>query len=173
MLVGEIRDAETAEIATHAALTGHLVLSTLHTNDAVGAVVRLLDLGVADYLVAGTLECVLAQRLVRRVCQGCCEAVPVKPELLISLNAPFVQFSRFFRGTGCENCRGTGYCGRVGIFELLSFDDDFRDSVRDTPDAKSLRQLARDKGMRSLREDGLRQIALGNTTPKEVLNVTT
>ena len=172
MLVGEIRDSETAEIATHAALTGHLVLSTLHTNDSAGAVIRLLDLGVADYLVAGTLECVLAQRLVRKVCQECCEAVPVERELLLSLNARRGEFTRFFRGKGCENCGGTGYRGREGIFELLSFDDDLRDSLHAHPDARSLRNLARGKGMRTLREDGIRQMALGRTTPEEVLRVT-
>jgi general secretion pathway protein E len=172
MLVGEIRDAETAEIATHAALTGHLVLSTLHTNDASSAIMRLLDLGIADYLIAGTLECVLAQRLVRRVCQNCRREVVAGSESLASLGAPIDGVDRFYRGMGCESCRGTGYRGRIGIFELLVVDDDIRAALRERPDARTLRRIAIGKGMRTLREDGFRQVVEGSTTPDEVLRAT-
>lgn len=145
LLVGEIRDEETAEIATHAALTGHLVLSTLHTNDAASALTRLLDLGVAPYLVASTVEAVLAQRLVRVICQHC-------------------------RAAGCEQCRGSGYRGRTGIYEVLVMNDDIRGAIQ--VGAAELRRLAVASGMRSLRDDGLRQVREGVTTLEEVLRVT-
>ena len=149
LLVGEIRDEETAEIATHAALTGHLVLSTLHTNDAPGALVRLLDLGVAPYLVASTVEAVLGQRLVRRVCPECRRKEP-----------------------GCPACRGTGYRGRTGIYELLVMTDELRDALPRQRGAGELRALATAAGMRTLREDGLRLVHAGVTTPEEVDRVT-
>jgi general secretion pathway protein E len=172
LLVGEIRDGETAQIATHAALTGHLVLSTLHTNDATSAVTRLVDLGVADYLVASTVECVLAQRLVRCVCGVCAEEVTLEEGWSAALGDPPAGLETVPRATGCDACRGTGYRGRIGIFELLVFDDDLREALRERPDARHLRRLAIEDGLRTLRDDGLRQIAAGVTTPEEVLRVT-
>ncbi len=145
MLVGEIRDSETAEIATHAALTGHLVLSTLHTNDAASALTRLVDLGVAPYLVASTVQAVLAQRLVRLSCSQCVGAAP-----------------------GCANCRGTGYRGRIGIFELLLVDDMIRCALVERRPAGELRQIAIAGGMRTLFQDAQRQISVGRTTVEEV-----
>ncbi len=145
MLVGEIRDPETAEIATHAALTGHLVLSTLHTNDAASALTRLVDLGVAPYLVASTVQGVLAQRLVRLVCDHCGGAA-----------------------SGCGECRDSGYRGRIGIFELLVMNDAMRKALVERQPAGELRRIAIAGGMRSLSQDAERQIALGRTTPEEV-----
>lgn len=170
MLVGEIRDRETAQIATHAALTGHLVLSTLHTNDAPSALIRLVDLGIKPYLVASTVEAVLAQRLVRRICVECRDTAPADPELLTALGADGERTT--WRGSGCEACRGTGFRGRTGIYELLVLDATIRAAVQQSTGAESLRALARDAGMRTLREDGLRLIREGITTPEEVLRIT-
>lgn len=170
MLVGEIRDRETAQIATHAALTGHLVLSTLHTNDAPSALIRLVDLGIKPYLVASTVEAVLAQRLVRRICVECRDTVPADPELLTALGAD--GESTTWRGSGCEACRGTGFRGRTGIYELLVLDGTLRAAVQQSTGTEPLRALARDAGMRTLREDGLRLIREGITTPEEVLRIT-
>ena len=168
LLVGEIRDAETAEIATQAALTGHLVLSTLHTNDAPSALTRLLDLGVAPYLVASTVEAVLAQRLVRTVCSRCKTEVPVDWPDPAANGAPRTAW----RGTGCEECSGTGYRGRTGIYELLQLDDEVRAEVMRRRGVSELRRLAVERGMRTLYEDGLRQVRAGITTLEEVLRVT-
>lgn len=168
MLVGEIRDAATAEIATQAALTGHLVLSTLHTNDAPSAITRLVDLGVAHYLVASTVEAVLAQRLVRMICPECREAVaPAKEwmELLAGIDVVYL-------GRGCEECRGTGFRGRSGIYELLVLDEDMRLLIGQQRSAGDLRRMAIQKSMRTLREDGLRQVRAGVTTVEEVVRVT-
>jgi general secretion pathway protein E len=165
LLVGEIRDEETAQIATHAALTGHLVLSTLHTNDAASALTRLLDLGVPPYLVGSTVAAVLAQRLVRKVCPACGEWLPAGPgqgdELL-----------RVFRGRGCPACWNTGYRGRVGLYELLVMDDAIRAAVTQQRTAAELRTLAEAAGMRPLQEDGRRAIRAGLTTTEEVLRAT-
>jgi type II secretory ATPase GspE/PulE/Tfp pilus assembly ATPase PilB-like protein len=150
LLVGEIRDEDTAEIATHAALTGHLVLSTLHTNDAPSALVRLLDLGLAAYLVASTVEAVLAQRLVRRICATCGG-----------------------QGTGCTECRETGFRGRTGIYELLVMTDELRKALPQNRGAGELRALAVAAGMRTLRDDGMRLVGLNITTLEEVDRVTT
>ena len=170
LLVGEIRDTETAEIATQAALTGHLVLSTLHTNDAPSALTRLLDLGVAPYLVASTVEAVLAQRLVRTVCPSCRHEValsPLQQRRDTSANLPTTEW----RGAGCEECLGTGYRGRTGIYELLVLDDDLRAEIMRQRGSSELRRLATARGMRTLFEDGLRQVAAGLTTLEEVLRV--
>lgn len=171
LLVGEMRDPETAEICIQAALTGHLVLSTLHTNDAPGALTRLIDLGVPDYLAASTVAAVLAQRLVRRVCAAC--AVDEAPEPAIAREMAEAGFasSRVRRGRGCTACRGTGYRGRTGIYELLTVDDALREELRRAPGADSLRRIAIDRGMRPLRADGWRQVSAGVTTPEEVLRV--
>jgi general secretion pathway protein E len=172
MLVGEIRDRETAEIATHAALTGHLVLSTLHTNDAVTALARLTDLGVAPYLVASTVEAVLAQRLVRRICDGCRESYEPESAAVASLVDGERLPASLWRGMGCTRCRNTGFFGRTGIYELLLLDEAIRARLAERPSARELAALACAAGMRSLREDGLRLVQAGTTTLEEVLRVT-
>jgi general secretion pathway protein E len=170
MLVGEIRDPETAEIATQAALTGHLVLSTLHTNDAPTALTRLLDLDVAAYLVASTVDAVLAQRLVRVICTACREPAPLDAAAARLLD-PVGGAAHAWRGAGCASCRGTGYRGRTGIYELLVMDDDLRVEVQRRRGSGELRQLAVAGGMRTLQEDGLRLVREGVTTLEEVLRV--
>ena len=172
LLVGEIRDAETAEIATHAALTGHLVLSTLHTNDAPSALTRLLDLGVAPYLVAGTVEAVLAQRLVRKICEQCRRTVPVEPGVAEAFGVAPAALDAAPRGEGCDACRGTGFRGRTGVYELLVLDESLRTELRLRHGAADIRRLALQGGMATLRDDGLRLVRAGVTTPDEVLRVT-
>jgi general secretion pathway protein E len=169
MLVGEIRDGETAEIATQAALTGHLVLSTLHTNDAIGALTRLIDLGVAPFLVAATVEAVLAQRLVRTVCASCGRDEPATDGERATLGMPALKTVR--RGRGCDACRGSGYAGRTGVYELLVLDDAMREAISAKDGVARVRVLARERGMRTLRDDGARLVASGVTTAEEVLRV--
>jgi len=169
MLIGEIRDQETADIATHAALTGHLVLSTLHTNDAATALTRLVDLGIEPYLVASTVEAVLAQRLVRRICDNCKQPATLTSEEHTALHLP--AETRVWAGAGCSLCRGTGYRGRTGIYELLMMDDEMRAAVHEDPSAGRLTRLAVGKGMRTLRDDGIRLIREGVTTAQEVMRV--
>jgi type II secretory ATPase GspE/PulE/Tfp pilus assembly ATPase PilB-like protein len=169
ILVGEIRDAETAEVATHAALTGHLVLSTLHTNDAASALTRLLDLGVAPYLVASTVRGVLAQRLVRMVCPRCKSAGSVEPHLMRQLG---LAESTAWYGEGCAYCRGAGYRDRIGIYELLTMTDALRDAVAQRGTSNELRRIMTSAGTPTLRSDGVRLILAGITTPEEVLHVT-
>lgn len=174
VMVGEIRDAETAEIAIHASLTGHLVFSTLHTNDAPGAVTRLIDIGVKPFLVSTSLRGVLAQRLVRKVCVKCAQPVtPSSQELgLLGLSPEAVSGASFRRGTGCPTCHHTGYLGRMGIFELFALDDEMRHLIHSGASAAQLRQQARRAGMRSLREDGARKAIAGLTTIEEVVSIT-
>jgi len=171
LLVGEMRDPETAEICTQAALTGHLVLSTLHTNDAPGALTRLVDLGVPDYLVASTVQAVLAQRLVRRVCAACVVESAPEPAVAREMAAAGFPAGRVLRGRGCPACRNTGYRGRTGIHELLTVSDALRAELLRAPGADGLRRVALEGGMRPLRADGWRQVAAGVTTPEEVLRV--
>jgi general secretion pathway protein E len=171
MLVGEIRDHDTADIATHAALTGHLVLSTLHTNDAATALTRLVDLGIEPYLVSSTVEAVLAQRLVRRICAACSAPAQLSYEERAALAVPEGEELHARRGRGCEECRGTGYRGRTGIYELLVMDDELRSALDHDASAGHLTKLARAKGMRLLHEDGLRLVREGATTAEEVLRV--
>jgi type II secretory ATPase GspE/PulE/Tfp pilus assembly ATPase PilB-like protein len=163
---------ETAEIATHAALTEHLVLSTLHTNDAIGALTRLIDLGIAPYLVASTVEAVLAQRLVRSTCGECAVSAPIDRADALALGFPEGEELDVCRGVGCEACRGTGYRGRTGIHELLVINEEIRAEIGRRRGAGELRRIALATGMRRLRGDGLRQIRAGMTTPEEVLRVT-
>jgi type II secretory ATPase GspE/PulE/Tfp pilus assembly ATPase PilB-like protein len=170
LLVGEIRDDETADIAVHAALTGHLVLSTLHTADAVSALHRIHDLGVPDYLVAHTVEAVLAQRLVRRVCPSCAEEVEPTPAELAALPGA-EELDTIVRGRGCEACRDTGYLERTGIYELLRMSEPLREAFLARRSAAELRELAVSEGMRSLRQDGIAKIRRGVTTPDEVARV--
>jgi general secretion pathway protein E len=171
IMVGEIRDAETAEIAIQAALTGHLVFSTLHTNDAAGAVSRLLEMGVEDYLLASSLLGVLAQRLVRQVCAKCRRPAEVTPAVLRELggNGEGVEV---YEGTGCEDCANTGYRGRSGIFELLQVSDMIRPLILKRSSADVIRDAAVQQGMRTLREDGWRTVRTGVTTVAEVVRVT-
>jgi general secretion pathway protein E/type IV pilus assembly protein PilB len=172
ILVGEIRDRETAEIAVQASLTGHLVFSTLHTNDAPGALTRLVDMGIEPYLVASSLEAVVAQRLVRLICNGCKESFA--PEDVESLkrelgdNTPDV----LYWGRGCRECQGTGYRGRTGIFETMMVTSTIRNMILERASAGEIRRVAAQQGMLSLREDGWRLVRSGRTTPEEVLRVT-
>ncbi len=169
MLVGEIRDGETAEIATQAALTGHLVLSTLHTNDAVGALTRLVDLGVAPFLVAATVEAVLAQRLVRTTCIVCGAKVHATDAERAELGLATLKEVR--RGAGCNACGNSGYTGRTGVYELIVLDDDMRTAITGGGGATAVRALARARGITLLRDDGARLVVEGRTTPEEVLRV--
>ncbi|MBM4194360.1 MAG: type II/IV secretion system protein [Gemmatimonadetes bacterium] len=171
ILVGEIRDAETAQIATQAALTGHLVLSTLHTNDAPTALTRLLDLGVAAYLVASTVDAVLAQRLVRVICPSCKVATTPDAALARRVDLAAAGLGQVWKGKGCVSCRGTGYRGRTGIYELLVMDAALRDEVQRRRGSEDVRSMAMQKGMRSLFDDGLRLVRQGVTTVDEVLRV--
>ncbi len=174
IMVGEIRDLETAQISIQASLTGHLVLSTLHTNDAAGAVTRLLDMGVEPFLIAASLEAVLAQRLVRRICSQCRSSYVPQPEMLASLgvNRDSVGSRQFSYGKGCPVCSQSGYKGRLGIYEWLRLSDALRDMVTRRAPTLEIRQKAIEQGMRTLRDDGLRAIFDGNTTIEEVLKYT-
>jgi general secretion pathway protein E len=171
MLVGEIRDHETAEIATHASLTGHLVLSTLHTNDAATALTRLVDLGIEPYLVASTVEAVLAQRLVRRICDSCRVEATITPEQRTALRITPADIPTAWMGAGCPACRNSGYRGRTGIYELLVMDEEIRTVLHTDASAGRLAQLGIAKGMRLLRDDGLRLVKAGVTTIEEILRV--
>ena len=171
VLVGEIRDRETAEVAINASLTGHLVFSTLHTNDSSGANTRLLDMGVEPFLVSSSLEGILAQRLVRTICENCKEAYdPDRAALPPDLELEPGQ--KFYRGHGCRECRHIGYKGRIGIFELLMMNDEIRELVVQRSSAGRIQQLAFQNGLRLLREDGWDKVRAGQTTPEEVLRVT-
>jgi type II secretory ATPase GspE/PulE/Tfp pilus assembly ATPase PilB-like protein len=171
MMIGEMRDPETAEIAVQAAMTGHLVFSTLHTNDAIGAVARLLDLGIPDYLIASTLEAVLAQRLVRRICDDCRATYEPAPELVAQLATRPVGRVSLQHGLGCASCRGTGFRGRIGLFELVVVSDDLRDAITRHAGRADLRVIAEQGGMTTLRADGWRKVEAGLTTVDEVLRV--
>ena len=172
ILVGEIRDTETAEIAVHAALTGHLVLSTLHTNDAPTAITRLVDMGIEPYLIASSLEGVIAQRLVRRICPHCREPYPPAPEELKALGLPENSEVEFYRGRGCEECLGTGYRGRIGIFEVLELDEKLKNLILTTPNATEIRNEALKRNFKTLRQDALEKVLAGLTTSSELLAVT-
>ncbi len=176
IMVGEIRDVETADIAIQASLTGHLVLSTIHTNDAAGAFTRLLDMGVEPFLVASTLLAALAQRLVRRLCVHC--RVPYEPtaaeleRIGIDPNDPRLTNATFYRPGGCQHCMNTGYSGRTGIYELLEVDDTIRQLVLQRADASTIKKAAVAKGMATLRMDGIAKVLDGRTSIEEVLRVT-
>jgi type IV pilus assembly protein PilB len=174
IMVGEIRDLETASIAINASLTGHLVFSTLHTNDAPSAVTRLVDIGVKKFLVASSVRAIMAQRLVRRICANCTEPYePTEVELRsLNLNPDQIESATFRKGHGCDRCRGTGYKGRMGIFEICVLDDEIRRMVNEGMSIASIRGRARELGMRTLREDGIRKVLNGMTTPDEVITST-
>ena len=174
MMIGEIRDLETAEIAVQAALTGHFVFSTLHTNDAAGAVMRLVDMNVAPYLLASTLEGVLGQRLVRTVCKECRQSYEPDDETLdrIEMTRDQIGGRPFYFGKGCKTCNGTGYKGRKGVFEYLRMSPPLRELVNNRAPTLIIREKARELGMRTMREDGIRSILDGYTTVDEVLRYT-
>lgn len=174
IMVGEIRDVETAEIAINAALTGHLVFSTLHTNDAPGAVTRLIDMGVQPFLVASSLRAVMAQRLLRRVCKYCMEEhVPTPMEArLLGLPEDYVKTHKFYKGRGCERCGRTGYKGRIGIYEIFTITPDIAALIFSNKPTSTIREAARRNGMRSLRDDAIRKAESGISTLEEVIRVT-
>jgi len=174
VLVGEIRDLETAKISVEASLTGHMVFSTLHTNDAPSAIARLLDLGLEPFLVTATLEGIVAQRLVRRICPRCKEPyVPTEQALMeLGIHPEDVVGRTFYRGKRCDACRGTGYSGRLGIFEIMLLDDEMDDMIMNRSSTNVIRSVARKKGMRTLRDAGLLSIYDGQTTIEEVVQQT-
>jgi type IV pilus assembly protein PilB len=172
VLVGEIRDYETAEIAVQASLTGHLVFSTLHTNDAPGALTRLVDMGVEPYLVASSLEGVLAQRLVRLICQKCREEYQIPAQTTVRLEPGRDVPKVTWRGKGCRECQGTGYHGRTSIAELMTVTEQIQSAILDRTSAGEIRKIAAKQGMRSLRSDGWRLVLEGRTTVEEVLRAT-
>jgi type IV pilus assembly protein PilB len=174
ILVGEIRDFETAEIAIKAALTGHLVLSTLHTNDAPSTVTRLMNMGIEPFLVATSVHLIQAQRLVRRICQECKEEVKVPTQTLIEVGftPEEAKSVKIYKGRGCSRCNNTGYRGRIGLFEVLEFDDDIREMVLSGASALEIRRVAIEKGMITLRRSGLIKVMNGITTLEEVLRET-
>ena len=173
ILVGEIRDRETAEIAIQAALTGHLVFSTLHTNDAPSAITRLIDMGVQPFLVASSVQAIMAQRLVRRICMDCREEYKPDPRLLatVGISPRDIETQTFYHGTGCRSCTNTGYKGRIGIFELMEMTNQLREMAFRREPSRIIRAQARRSGMVTLEEDGVRKILTGVTTVDEVIEV--
>ncbi|MFB0524268.1 MAG: GspE/PulE family protein [Phycisphaerae bacterium] len=172
IMIGEIRDNETARIAVQAALTGHLVLSTLHTNDAASSITRLVNIGIDPYLIAASLNAALAQRLVRKICPKCKEIYQVPEHMRKCMEDAGVRPEELFHGTGCEACRGSGYVGRVGIYELLIIDDKFRDVINKDPAVNNMRRAFHESGQPSLFDDGIQKVKQGLTTIEEVLRVT-
>ena len=174
IMVGEIRDHETVEISIHAALTGHLVFSTLHTNDAAGAVSRLLDMGAESYLIASSLIGTVAQRLVRMNCQKCLEPYEEKPETLreIGIDPDIVRTKTLMRGKGCPECRGMGFRGRSGIYEMIMVDEEIRRMIIARKPSTEIKQYAqRSQGMKTMLQDGREKALLGFTTIQEVMRV--
>ncbi|MBF0511285.1 MAG: Flp pilus assembly complex ATPase component TadA [Candidatus Omnitrophica bacterium] len=170
IMVGEIRDKETAEIAIQASLTGHLVLSTLHTNDAPSALTRLIDMGIEPFLVASSVVGILAQRLVRTICTRCKEAYVPDNVILRSLGLP--EGEKFYKGRGCQQCKNTGYTGRVGIFELLSINEEIKKLVNKKASADEIAAIGKREGMRTLKEGGIEKARMGLTTLEEIVRVT-
>ena len=174
ILVGEIRDLETAEIAVQASLTGHIVFSTLHTNDAPATITRMKDMGVPTFLITATVEAILAQRLVRRICPECREPVePTEDQLFeLELDPKAMEGKMFYRGAGCNSCNNTGYKGRVGLFELMIMDDELREMIMNNAQTDHLRNRAKEKGMKLLRDAGMEFLLDGTTTAEEVIRET-
>ncbi len=174
ILVGEIRDTETAEIAVQASLTGHLVFSTLHTNDAPSTITRLKDMGVPAFMITATVEAILAQRLVRRICSRCREAVPPDEDLMyeLQLTKKDVEGKSFYEGKGCESCNGTGYRGRVGVFELMIITNELREMIMENASNDKVRQVLRGYGVKSLRDSAIEMLFDGVTTAEEVVRET-
>ncbi|MEE4297885.1 MAG: GspE/PulE family protein, partial [Pseudomonadales bacterium] len=172
VMLGEIRDMDTATIAIQAAMTGHLVLSTLHTNDAPSSLTRLINIGIEPFLVAAAVNSVLAQRLVRKICGHCRTSADPKEDVLDFLTTHGFDISKLMVGAGCSKCRETGYSGRMGLYELLVLDDHLRDAVARNPNVTEFRRQCSERGMVSLRMDGFQKAADGHTTVEEVLRVT-
>jgi general secretion pathway protein E len=172
IMVGEIRDAETAEIAIQASLTGHLVLSTLHTNDSASAVTRLVDMGIEPFLVASSLSGVIAQRLVRKLCPGCRVPYDPSPAQWKEIGLSGEPTGQFFAAKGCPYCMNTGYRGRVGIFEILIVDDRIRSLILERADSEGIKTLAVSRGMRTILAAGAEKVRAGITSVEEVLRVT-
>jgi general secretion pathway protein E len=178
LMVGEVRDVETANIAIRTALTGHLVFSSLHTNDAASAVTRLVDMGVEPYLVSSSVVAFVAQRLVRVICPSCKEEdmtplADIREEIARAIQSSDQNAAvRIFRGRGCDACHHTGYFGRTAIYEILELDENIRAAILDKPRAEDVRRIALANGMQTLRQDGWKNVASGVTTPAEVMNVT-
>jgi len=174
VMVGEIRDLETAEIAIHASMTGHLVLSTLHTNDAPSAVARLVDMGVEPFLVASSLEGVIAQRLVRKICESCKKEYIPRDDEVEEINRYMgreLKIGKLYKGEGCDNCLGTGFKGRIAIYEIMEIDEEMRAVISKQPESMAVKEKALEKGMRTLIQDGLLKVVKGVTTVEEVLQV--
>jgi type IV pilus assembly protein PilB len=172
IMVGEIRDEETARISVQAALTGHMVLSTLHTNDAPSSITRLINIGIEPYLISASLNAVVAQRLVRRICSNCKEAYEPSDDVKKALARARMEPGKLWRGKGCDRCRKTGYSGRCGIYEVLVLDDSIRDMVAGRPNVTDLRRYCQEHGMVTLRDDGLRKLRKGVSTVEEILQAT-
>ena len=173
IMVGEIRDLETAEIAVQAALTGHLVFSTLHTNDAPSSLTRLTDMGVEPFLISSSVIGIIAQRLVRTICSACKESYTPSPEAIKDVGVKLPEGGlKFYRGKGCKACKNTGYKGRIGIFEMLTLNDKIRDMVLAKTSSSQIKHAAQEFGMKSLREDGIEKVLAGATTIDEVMRVT-
>ncbi len=172
IMIGEIRDNETARIAVQAALTGHLVLSTLHTNDAASSITRLVNIGIDAYLIAASLNAALAQRLVRKICPKCKKTYRVPERIREYIKAAGIKTKQFYHGAGCDHCRGSGYVGRVGIYELLVIDEKFSDMINRDSSVNNMRRVFRESGRRCLFDDGLVKVKQGLTTIEEVLRVT-
>ncbi|MCH7499045.1 MAG: type II secretion system ATPase GspE [Nitrospinae bacterium] len=172
IMIGEIRDSETADIAIQSALTGHLVFSTVHTNDAAGAITRLQEMGIESFLISSALLCVLAQRLVRVICKECKESCPIEPGVLQEMGITDPGSPTAFRGQGCAHCNETGYRGRTGIYELLVVDDDIRQIILSRASSQEIRECAIQSGMATLRQDGWSKVLEGITTVEEIIRVT-
>ena len=174
ILVGEIRDFETAEIAVKAALTGHLVLSTLHTNDAPSTINRLMNMGIEPFLVSTSVNLICAQRLVRRICKECKESIQMPPQALVDIgfSAEDSASVQLYKGRGCANCNNTGYRGRVGLFEVMEISDEIRELILSGASAMELRRTAVEEGMITLRISGVHKIRAGDTTVEEVVRET-
>ncbi|MCP3677435.1 MAG: Flp pilus assembly complex ATPase component, partial [Deltaproteobacteria bacterium] len=172
IMIGEIRDKETAEIAIHASLTGHLVISTLHTNSSIGAVSRLLDMGIEPFLISSAITSVVGQRLIRSVCGKCKKPYTPSPEVQAGLGIASEKAPTLYKEAGCPNCKGTGFKGRIGIYEVLSIDQELRELVLSKSDANHILNAARKKGFRPLREEGMRAVVEGYTTYEEILQAT-
>jgi general secretion pathway protein E len=172
LMIGEIRDHETAEIAIESALTGHLVFSTLHTNDSAGAVTRLQDMGIESYLISSSVLAIQAQRLIRRVCSFCKASYPLTEDERVVLELEPGEIEQVSRGDGCERCGDTGYKGRIGLYELMTLSTAIRHIVNTGGDANQIRDQAKAEGMSTLREDALDKLRKGMTTPEEVVRVT-
>jgi type IV pilus assembly protein PilB len=175
ILVGEIRDLEVAEVAIQAALTGHLVFSTLHTNDASSAITRLIDMGVKPFLVASSVQAIMAQRLIRKICVECKEVDPAPDRYLMRLvgfDPNKMADTKVYKGRGCKACNGTGYRGRMAIFEMLEMNNELRDLAFERAPTNKVRRAAKTSGMKSLVEDGRLKILKGLTTPEEVSRIT-